>query len=260
MRLHIKRHIPAMLIDNPRILLSHLRNSDYAHAGEQEAIDIVLQGISRFIHHDAKHKLKMLDVGCGLGGTAAYIKNKTHADLYGIDIDNHAIQYANKYQNIHFFNCNVENTENIFPHNEFDVIYSFNSFYAFANQEQALKSLATITKRDGLLVIFDYMQTSKDANLSLTDLAGKKMHFIIADEFNQLLNKTGWKLIQTHTLNHEYKKWYVNAISQLHSNKNLLLQKFTEHAYNQVNETFLNLITHIQSKKLGGSIFYGKLK
>src|SRR3990167_7170381 len=121
-------------ISNPRLLLARLRNGDFAHAGDKEAINIVLKKIFELIvnpnscsENDLKSEMKVLDVGCGLGGTAEYIRKATSFDMYGIDIDKSAIQHAkHKYSNIQFFECDVMETEKHLQKNQFNLIYLFN--------------------------------------------------------------------------------------------------------------------------------------
>jgi hypothetical protein len=48
-------------------ILSLIRNGDYAHAGEERAIELALEGIA------PSHDRQVLDIGCGLGGTVDYI-------------------------------------------------------------------------------------------------------------------------------------------------------------------------------------------
>ena len=49
-------------------LLSFLRDGDFAHAGETEAINLLMGQFRK------KRIQYILDVGCGLGGTAHYLQ------------------------------------------------------------------------------------------------------------------------------------------------------------------------------------------
>lgn len=71
-------------------VLSIVRKADYAHAGEEEAIEIVFKNIPK----DSKRLL--LDVGCGRGKTAQSVQHKGWGKVTGIDIDSDLINYAKK--------------------------------------------------------------------------------------------------------------------------------------------------------------------
>ena len=54
-------------------LLALIRGDDYAHAGEAEAIELAFRSVPR------RPDQLLLDVGCGLGGTAKYVEDLTGA-------------------------------------------------------------------------------------------------------------------------------------------------------------------------------------
>ena len=50
-----------------KLVLALIRGNDYAHAGEEEAIELVLGPLDKSV------RTRILDVGCGIGGTARYV-------------------------------------------------------------------------------------------------------------------------------------------------------------------------------------------
>ncbi len=253
-------------IDNPRILAAKLRNGDYAHAGEEESIDLVLRDIFEILHKDYyytnKDKLNILDVGCGLGGTANYIKKITDYNVYGIDVDKKAINHAkNNYKNLNFYNCDILEIKNIFHARYFDIVYMFNAFYAFPHKSSVLKLLSEITKKNGLLVIFDYTCKNIDnIKPGLVDFSKLPMQPVMIDEFENILNGVGWELVKIINLDQKYIIWYTNFINKLHIKKDELLRDFTEEAYNELEHNFLELLNNMHNKNLGGAVIYARLK
>ena len=69
-----------------KYLLTEIRQGDYTHAGDEEAIEMMLPFISS--------KDSLLDIGSGLGGTAEYIRQRKGCNIVGIDKDIKAIRYA----------------------------------------------------------------------------------------------------------------------------------------------------------------------
>ena len=71
-------------------LVALLRGKNYAHAGEEEAISMVM-------NYFPKNKDQtILDVGCGLGETSAFIQNNGWGLVTGFDIEKESIDYAQK--------------------------------------------------------------------------------------------------------------------------------------------------------------------
>ncbi len=245
------------MIDNPRLLLSKLRNGDYAHAGETEAIDIVLNKIKEIEIKSEKNK-KLLDLGCGLGGTAEYIRLHTDYDLYGLDIDFVAVDYARKYyNNVKFFNCDINNLSDEVVNNRFDIMTMFNVFYALQCQRDSLKTLAEIANPGAILAIFDYT-TPHQNKFVFRDLSGTPMNPVSLNDLLRWLNETSWELIETHDMSSQYFNWYNGFLINLRSRKNYLSKEFTEETINKVNETFSFLLSKIEKKEIGGHIIYAK--
>ena len=70
-------------------LLALVRGGDYAHAGEEEAIEIAFRGMAK------RPEQSILDVGCGRGGTIAYLhRNGWTSTAAGIDRERDSIDYA----------------------------------------------------------------------------------------------------------------------------------------------------------------------
>src|SRR5689334_10957245 len=106
-------------------LLALIRESDYAHAGEQEAIEITLRNYPR------SPEQLLLDVGCGRGGTAHYVQEKGWGKVVGLDVEPESIAHARRvYPAIEFQACDVVESPSVLGR-QFDLIYLFNSFYAF---------------------------------------------------------------------------------------------------------------------------------
>jgi SAM-dependent methyltransferase len=121
-------------------LLALARGADYAHAGETEAIDMVWSGLPK------SRTQKILDAGCGRGGTAAYMYHAGWGRVTGIDIEGESIVRAREaYPEISFEICSVEQSDRV-GKETFDIVCCFNSFYAFPDQAAALFAFARAAK------------------------------------------------------------------------------------------------------------------
>lgn len=237
-------------------LVSYLRNGDYAHAGESEAIDLVMHPFQK------RQNQHILDAGCGLGGTAQYIHENGWGKVTGIDIEPESIAYAKDHYSINqFFTCDVTATADLFKDAKFDIICLFNSFYAFQDQKSALTSLSKISAQKGQLAIFDY-STSSPLNTSLFYSTGtfstETFKPVMVYEIEQLLNSANWSLLSIVDITTQYVSWYKTLLMQLETEKNHIIKIFGEAAFDKAKKTYSEIFQDLFDRVLGGCIVYAE--
>ena len=113
--------LPFSNMNNARVLLTYLRGGDYAHAGDEEAVNMVALKVLEL--SPGIQKGHCLDVGSGFGGTANYFQRLSFHSVYGIDIDEAAVIYAKEhYPKAQFLTANVDQVSNIFEPEFFSFI------------------------------------------------------------------------------------------------------------------------------------------
>lgn len=215
-------------------LVSFLRCGDYAHAGEEEAI---IKVMSKFRKNSTQ---SILDVGCGQGGTAHFMQQQGWGKVTGIDIEEESIEYAKKtYPKIEFHTADVIQAPSILEHKTFDIICLYNSFYAFADQERALRALHKLAHNDTQMAICDYTGIWNDIDI-----------------VTKMLHNTGWKLIEIIDVSKKYKEWYADLLEKIKSHKSQITQKFSESMYYKALHRYEEIYNYLVDGKLGGGIFY----
>lgn len=240
------------MINTSRLLLAKLRGGDYAHAGDEEAIDTVLQKLIAI--DPAIHTRSTLDVGSGFGGTANYLYQKGFRDIQGIDLDAAAVAYADgKYNPITFTVASALVSDKIYPASAFGLVYLFNVIYAIQDKATLLKKLATITKPGGILVLFDY---SSEQTLPINDLANKPMHPIQLAKIKQKLKATGWEIIEIVDITSHCILWYKQLLQKLSAQSVMLEKEFSVQDINKVTRTFTFLLEQLEKGQMGSVIIY----
>ena len=113
-------------------VLALIRAGDHAHAGEEEATELTMAAIPK------KPDQRILDAGCGRGGTAAYLHRQSWGQATGFDVEAHSIENAReRYPEPRFIVCGIDEAGDRLDR-IYDVITLFNVLYDVADHTRAL--------------------------------------------------------------------------------------------------------------------------
>lgn len=242
-------------LNQARLILSQLRGGDFTHAGDKEAIDMVVTKLKQ--EHPEVLKGNCLDVGCGFGGTADYLVKQGFKHVWGIDIDKSTIAYAkSKYKGIAFSTLDAAAVSAQFNKKFFSFVYLFNVLYAIEDKGNVLKQLAEVAKPGAILMIFDY--SAVDGGEPILDLAGNPMRPISVKEIRQQLQESGWEVLEVRDLRNNFITWYEQLLQKLDEKKQELKGNFLEKDIAKFSATYIHILHHLHRKILGGIIIYAK--
>ncbi|TAK81873.1 MAG: class I SAM-dependent methyltransferase [Aquabacterium sp.] len=246
-------------LNTSRLLLSKLREGDYAHAGDEEAIDIVLRDVFAFV--PSLKEEAVLDVGSGFGGTASYLTRMGFTNVQGFDLDEAAVDYAKeKYRHITFKVADALKINQSYAPQSFSFLSLLNVIYAIQDKECLLKNLATLSKPGGILALFDYAQTKESLTYSVKDLAGNPMYPVHMSTIEQDFKTAGWKLLRTTDMTSHFIRWYRTFLDKLSDQVSILQQEFASQDIQKVQATFAFLLDQFEKGYLGGVIIYAQKK
>ncbi len=244
-------------MSNRKLLLAHIREGHYAHAGEEEAIELTMKLIQKNTQN------QILDVGCGLGGTANYIEKQGYGKVTGIDIDPSVLHTAKElYSHVRFELCDANSAHSFFSQLRFNVIYSFNAFFCFKTQKNCLTGFSEIAENNADLLLFDYTSpgyfTQKSPFCDRTKESSASTLFapINLDRIERDLFEANWQLNTIINLDAKYRIWYQSLILKMEQAKNELIQKFDNTTYHDLYTGYVQLLTLLEQKKIGGAIIH----
>jgi SAM-dependent methyltransferase len=221
--------------------LAQLRGEDFAHAGERQAIDLVFQTVAQ------DPDRRVLDAGCGRGGTANYVNKQGWGNVSGVDIDAESIAYAQlKYPHLEFRVCDICEVHNVFP-SSFDLLYNFNAFYAVQDKQKGLRSLRAAARQGAQLLVFDYVIYKP--NDPLPEVMDHQRPATL-DEFAALLDDAGWKQQRLQNLDEEYIRWYTNFLRRF--DDPLLKRAYPNELIERVREKYAGLLRALEQGSMGG--------
>ena len=179
----------AMRTYTGKLILALVREGDYAHPGNEKPVKIMLHDLK-----PNKNRL-ILDVACGLGGTARYVQDQGWGKVIGIDLDAEAIEYAKEtYPEIEFHVADVVNAHKILQQ-KFDLIYICGSFLCFPDQPDALKSLRKVAKNNTQLLLFDLIDRSNGTSSLTSNDKDRPVTAVSMQTMENMLKNTCWELL-----------------------------------------------------------------
>src|SRR6476620_8142503 len=108
-----------------------------------------------------KPKSKVLDVGCGIGGTSIYLAQKYQCNVTGITISPVQVDMANRAASqLHLANepkFKVEDANNITLNERFDIIWSVECIGHLHNRHNLFKRAHELLKPGGRMCITDWL-------------------------------------------------------------------------------------------------------
>lgn len=234
-------------------ILAYVRKGDFAHPGEIKAIEIAFEPIVK------EKSQKLLDVGCGLGGTAHYIQKNGWGTVMGIDLDADLIQYANQhYPDISFILGDILQLNDLIQE-KFDVIYSFSAFFCFASQQLALKQMASLANPQAQLIIFDYSLRAEENYHSPFPWSNTASRFNPIDlpVFEQWLLEAGWHLKRAVDISAYFETWYEQLVQLFETHRTNILSQFDADVFDKMVVGYRTLLLEdIKSHQIGGVIIY----
>lgn len=129
---------------------------------------------------------KILDLGCGYGENCKYYKLLGASRVLGIDISNHMIDIANKYNKLEDIEYKVLSMEDISTIEEtFDIVLSSLAFHYIKDYKKLIKDIYNLLTKDGYLIF------SQEHPLVTSTILSKNLtsnHQIIDDKWYLLLS------------------------------------------------------------------------
>jgi phosphoethanolamine N-methyltransferase len=232
-------------------ILALVRGGAFAHAGETEAIDLALAGISK------NPNRAVLDAGCGLGGTAEYVQQHGWGQVTGFDIDATSVERAKaRFPNCTFVPSDVGAVGQLWQE-VFDLIYCFNTFYAFPHQTAALRELAKVARPGATLIIFEYTDPNRRYETSTFSRREDASFWqpIYAPTLETMAIEAGWKVDAFSDLTKDYLRWYNVLVHLIEERRDEVVSGYGEALFAFVHSFYSDLRDAIADGVLGGGLF-----
>jgi SAM-dependent methyltransferase len=229
-----------------KAILALVRNGDYAHPGEEASIALVAGRLPQAARR------RILDVGCGRGGTAQWFHAQGWGEITGVDLDAESIAYAQRtYPGIGFHVCDASGLGALgLP--AFDLAYLFNSYYAFGDQRGALGAIRRACGDGAHLAIFDYTQPAGGEPPAV--LGGEIGRPMVVETVQAWMREQGWAPIAATDMTDRYVGWYNELMQRFATSESAIRAMAGGDWYQYVVSWYGALRDALAERRLGGAV------
>ncbi len=157
-------------------------------------------------HAAIKEGEKILDAGCGVGGSSLWLAQEKKCEVFGISLNNRQVEKANTFAKKFGLSGKVsfeqkDYTNTFYPPESFDVVWAIESVCYADDKSIFLKEAHRILKPGGRLIIADFFKSenlkSREAALVTQWAHGWAVNdFATIEEFDLKLRENGFRDIE----------------------------------------------------------------
>lgn len=228
-----------------KAILARVRGGDHAHPGEEAAI------VESAALVDRTGVRRILDVGCGRGGTAAWFQQQGWGEVVGVDLDADSVSHArSRYPGVDFLVADVGYLDRI-GLAPFDLVYLLTAYYAFPDQALALRQLAQACRAGGQLLLVDY--TCPAGVVPPPELGGEIGWPVVLDAWVNSLSHDGWVDIRVTDWTSRFVDWYAELLERFAAQRQAIDAEWGSDWYDYVSRWYGALHAALIQGRLGGA-------
>lgn len=186
---------------------------------------------------------KVLDVGCGIGGSAFHMARKYGVEVRGVDLSTNMITIAleNQAKQEDEVKTKVcleitDITKATYPEESFDVIYSRDTLLHIGGKESLFANFLKWLKPGGRLLISDYCRGDKleHSDRFLRYVAQRGYHLLTVPDYGDVLSKVGFVNVQATDVTPYFVEILQKEMQFFSGQKEEFIKDFSVEDYNDI--------------------------
>lgn len=194
---------------------------------------------------------KVLDVGCGTGGSAIFMARHYGVDVHGVDLSTNMIHIAIERQGklepqvkkkIQFEISDILDVE--YENDSYDIIYSRDCILHIENKLQLFRKLHRWLRPGGTLFFTDFCMNNSQPSQSFLNYAKtfKCNTLPTIKSHGEALRKVGFQDIETQDLHEEYIKFIETELRAFTATREAFVQDFSQKQFDDISKSWRDKI------------------
>jgi len=200
--------------------------------GKQSTIDVMKR-------LNLKPNDYILDIGCGIGGSAIHAISNYGAKVHGVDLSSNMLEIGRERaqqllspndRNKVAFDL-VDATQQNYAENTYDVIYSRDALLHIHDKEQLFQKLYKWLKPGGKLLITDYCRGLKSSKEFEDYVEQRNYHLVHVKTYGELLAKAGFKDVKAEDQSDRFVEILKTELNHFAAQKSSFVEEFSSDDY-----------------------------
>ncbi len=191
-------------------ILALVRDGDFAHPGEVAANELLFAGVQ------PDPRRRILDAGCGGGGTASWVQSRGLGVVTGIEIDAATARLAReRHPEVTVVEGDLQRAASILD-GTFGLVYSMTAIYAAPDQAAVFGELGALAAPGAELRLLEYADPEgRFAEATRGNLSWGWWRPLVPIDLPELLAAAGWTSPRVRDLHQEFAHWYGDLCSRI---------------------------------------------
>ena len=233
-------------------LLALIRDADYAHPGEEEANRLLFAGLA------PDPQRRVLDAGCGGGGTAAWVQEHGYGTVTGIEIDAETVLLGRqRHPEVTIVEGDLQEAAGVLG-GPFDLVYAMTALYAVPDQPPAFAQLRALAAPGAELRLLEYSDPhGRFAAATRGHPSWEWWRPLEPGTLCGTLAAAGWSLVELRDLGPEFRRWYEHLCRRIAAKQESIEREFGTDWYAFVATEYGGILDNVRSGALGGVLVRG---
>ena len=234
-------------------LLALIRDGDYAHPGEEAANELLFAGVR------PAPRRRILDAGCGGGGTAAWVQGRGLGAVTGIELDPATARLAReRHPDITVVEGDLQRASAALT-GSFDLFYSMTAIYAAPDQASVFRELGGLASPGAELRLLEYADPEgRFAEATSGSPTWGWWHPLVPRDLPEVLSSAGWTSVSVRDLHPEFVHWYRDLCDRITARRPVIEREFGRDWYDFVAREYAGILELVRARALGGVLVHAR--
>jgi len=194
-----------------------------------------------------KPGMNVMDIGCGIGGSAFLMAERYGVNVYGIDLSTNMLAIADKYRRK--MNAEVkyrvqfhldDATKMEYPKEFYDVVYSRDAIMHIEDKKSLYEKVYSCLKPGGTILISEYATGDKELSQDFLDyVADRDYQLLTVKKYGDVLKDVGFVNVEAKDVTNLMMEMMVTELEKFDKMKDEFIAEFSEKDFNDIKEGWL---------------------